>query len=123
MPGGGAGWSALATAAYSKEVQEYSMASQKYGKVTGSYRDNVANKAAFDELNALSAEVNEARKADNLDKLLGNNANNSPGTPQGDLLAQQKRKAKASQGLRSTILAGGQAGAAQGSRRTILGGA
>jgi hypothetical protein len=97
----------------------YASIESKYGRV-GGYRENVANKAAYDELNTYAEEVNAAREADKVDSRMGD-LTNQKGSAQAVTLDKQKRKARNNQGLRSTILAGGQAGADQAARKTVLG--
>lgn len=98
---------------------QYATIESKYGRV-GGYRENTANKAAYDELNAYAEEVNAAREADKIDARMGD-LTNQKGSAQAVTLDKQKRKARNNQGLRSTILAGGQAGADQAARKTVLG--
>ena len=120
LSGRGTGMSGMAgIASFGMGGNQYAAIESKYG-ATGGYRNNVANKAAYDELNTYAEEINAAREADQIDKRMGDLTNQS-GSAQAVTLDKQKRKAKNNQGLRSTILAGGQKGAEQAARKTVLG--
>ncbi|HYD35920.1 MAG TPA: hypothetical protein VD999_07720 [Vitreimonas sp.] len=105
-------------AAYSKETMDYRMVEQNYGQINGSYRQLGATKTAYDEIGNLAKAVNDARKAEKIDKYYGNQGIIGSGdNMQVDPLVKAKKNA-GKRGFGTTVIAG----AAPSNRRSLLGG-